>query len=295
MPRSSKNKKQSLPVPKLSDLIVDGKPTQACWDYISVLASAVTIKYFAKYFEHFNKDDLCQLSISDAVAFTIKLASLQTDDDIRNLRNVLFTRIRNTLSNFIFRSNRLVSTDDEILDMQVVYPKSSDIKSDLINMHNLSIDSIDSFRTVSASAWKLFKTNGAKQTYSITDSNNDIEDWKAYSEVKNMKAPCSLINLYDNYTEDQVEILADKLDAVTGQNYFNTLYQLLGDKFLAFLDVFQEDHFNIPSTVLVKNILLDISICEDHHNGMSNEEISTKYKKPLKTIERIIKSKDIIW
>ena len=109
-----------------------------------------------------------------------------------------------------------------------------------------------------------------------------------------MKTPCDLISYYNNYTDDQIEILADKLDAINGSNYFNTLYQLLGDKFLAFLDVFQEDKFNIPSTALVKNMLLDISICEDYNNGLTVEELSTKYNKPVKTVERVISSKDIL-
>ena len=140
----------------------------------------------------------------------------------------------------------------------------------------------------------LFKTNGAKQHYAISDSEDELDDWESYSEVKNMKTPCDLISYYNNYTDDQIEVLADKLDAINGSNYFNTLYQLLGDKFLAFLDVFQEDKFNIPSTALVKNMLLDISICEDHNNGLTVEELSTKYNKPVKTVERVISSKDIL-
>lgn len=291
MPRRSSN---TQPMPKLSEFIVDGKPTAFCWNYISTLSKVVISKYFAKYLEHFDREDLAQLATTDAVAFTIKVSTLQKDDDIKNMRNVLFTRIRNTLSNFIFRSNKLISTDDEILDHHTVYPKSFEMKSDLIDMHDLSIDSIDSFRTVSLRAWNLFKTNGAKRKYFINDSNNSIDDWKAYSEVRNMKAPCDLVTYYDKYSDDQIETLAEKLDAVTGQNYFNTLYQLLGDKFLAFLDVFQEDRFNIPSTALVKHILSDISICEDFNNGMTVEELASKYNKTLNTVQRIVDSREVI-
>ena len=102
------------------------------------------------------------------------------------------------------------------------------------------------------------------------------------------------ISYYDKYSDDQIETLAEKLDAVTGQNYFNTLYQLLGDKFLAFLDVFQEDRFNIPSTALVKHILSDISICEDFNNGMTVEELASKYNKTLNTVQRIVNSREVI-
>lgn len=293
MPRHSNNA-ASAPMPKLSEFIVNGAPTSLCWDYTSTLSKVVISKYFAKYLEHFDREDLAQLATADAVAFVIKISALQSDSDIKNMRNVLFTRIRNTLSNFIFRSNKLISTDDEILDKQAVYPKSFEIKSDLINMHDLQIDSINSFRTVCLKTWKLFKANGAKRKYYINDSNNTLDDWKVYSEVKNMKTPCDLISSYDKYTDDQIEMLADRLDAVTGQNYFNTLYQLLGDKFLAFLDVFQEDKFNIPSTILVRHILSDVSICEDYNNGMSVDDLATKYNKTTNSIQRIVNSQEII-
>ena len=290
-------KRNTTPVviPKLSEFVVDGKPTQFCWDYISTLAKVVVSKYFNKYTEYFDREDLASLATADAVTFAIKVSSLNTDDDIKNIRNVLFTRIRNTLSNFIFRSNKLVNTEDGVLDKHIVYPKSIDSStSDLIDLHDLIIDSIDSFRNVSLNTWKLFKTNGSKRKYFISDNNNDLSDWEAYSEVRNMRIPCDLISIYDNYTDDQIESLADKLDSITGQNYFNTLYQLLGDKFLAFLDVFQEDKFNIPSTTLVKHLLTDMSICEDHNNGLSDEDIASKYNKSVASIQKIINSREVI-
>jgi hypothetical protein len=291
MSRHSNNATQ---MPKLSEFIIDGKPTLLCWNYISTLSKVVISKYFAKYLEHFDREDLSQLATTDAVAFTIKVASLQSDSDIRNIRNVLFTRIRNTLSNFIFRSNKLVSTDDDILDKQIVYPKSYDFKSDIIDINDLLIDSINSFRSVSLRTWLLYKANGTKCNYFINDSNNSLDDWKTYSEVRNMKVPCDLISYYETYSDEQIESLADKLDSITGQNYFNTLYQLLGDKFLAFLDVFQEDKFNIPSTVLVKHVLSDISICNDFNNGLSVCELSTKYNKSQTSIQHIVDSKEVI-
>ncbi len=292
MPRRSNS--TSTPMPKLSEMVIQGKPSQLCWDYISTLAKVVIAKYFNKYLEHFDREDLEQLATADAVAFMIKVASTQSDDDIKNIRNVLFTRIRNTLSNFIFRSNKLISTDDDILDRYTVYPKSFELRSDLVDMHDLSINSIDSFREVTLKTWQLFRSNSARQKYVINSSTDTLDDWKTYSEVKNMKSPCDLIDSFDKYTEDQIETLADRLDEVTGQNYFNTLYQLLGDKFLAFLDVFQEDKFNIPSTVLVRHILSDISICEDYANGATVEELSTKYNKTLNSVQRIINSREVI-
>lgn len=281
-------------LPKLSELVVNGEASQLCWDYIFTLSKVVVSKYFSKYLEYFDREDLAQLATADAVAFIKKVSLTQKDEDIRNMRNVLFTRIRNTVSNFIFRSNRLVNTDDEILDKQIVYPKSFSINADLIRMDDLSIDSIESFRDISLRVWKFFKTNTAKREYFINDNNNSIDDWKSYSEVHNMRSPCDLINSYDKYTDDQIEALADKLDSVTGQNYFSILYQLLGDKFLAFLDVFQEDKFNIPSTTLVKRLLTDMSIYDDYDRGLDVDALSNKYGKSHKVIQRVIKSREVI-
>jgi len=281
-------------MPKLSEFVVNNEATQLCWDYTFTLAKVVVAKYFSKYLEYFDREDLAQLATADAVAFIVKISSTQKDDDIRNMRNVLFTRIRNTVSNFIFRSNRLVNTDNEVLDKQAVYPKSFSINADLVKMDDLSIESIDSFRDISLRVWKFFKTNSAKREYFINDSNNSIDDWKSYSEVHNMRTPCDLINSYNKYSDDQIEALAEKLDSITGQNYFYILYQLLGDKFLAFLDVFQEDKFNIPSTSLVKKILTDMSIFEDFDKGLTVETLSNKYNKSQKVIQRVIDSREVI-
>ena len=287
-------KKKAYTNPSFNDFFTDGEPNELCWNYISTLSAVVVSKYFSKYLIYFDREDLVSLQISDCASFINKVRELNHSDEIKNLRNVLFTRIRNTLSNFVFRSNKLVRTEDEVLDKFYVYPKSFEIKSDLVSLYDLNIDSIDAFRSVTNRAWKIFLTDSAKQKYFINNNNNDLKDWKTYSEIRNMKTPCDLIDSFDKYTDDQIETLADKLDSVTGQNYFSTLYQLLGNKFLAFLDVFQEDKFNIPSTMLVKHLLTDMSICEDFDNGMSTEDISNKYNKSLTTINKVIAARKAI-
>lgn len=287
-------KKKAYTNPSFNDFFTDGEPNELCWNYISTLSGVVVSKYFSKYLIYFDREDLVSLAISDCASFINKVRELNHSDEIKNLRNVLFTRIRNTLSNFVFRSNKLVRTEDEVLDKFYVYPKSFEIKSDLVSLYDLNIDSIDAFRSVTNRAWKIFLTDSAKQKYFINNNNNDLKDWKTYSEIRNMKTPCDLIDSFDKYTDDQIEALADKLDSITGQNYFSTLYQLLGNKFLAFLDVFQEDKFNIPSTMLVKHLLTDMSICEDFDNGMSTEDISNKYNKSLTTINKVIAARKVI-
>lgn len=281
-------------IPKLSELVVNGEPTITCWKYSTFLSKVVISKCFSKYLDHFDIEDLSNLSICDAVDFSVKLASNQTDDDIKNLRNVLFTRMRNTLSNFIFRSNKLVDTEDEILDQTIVYPNSSLSKIETVSLEDLEINSIDSCRLISLRTWRLFQTNGVHQNYSISNYSDDIEDWETYSEVKNMKTPCDLINIYDLYTDDQIEKLASKLDEQTGNNCFNVLYQLLGDKFLPFLDVFQEDKIKIPSTTFIKHLLTDIEICEEHSSGSSIEELADKYNKSESVVNKILNARELI-
>jgi len=287
-------KKNTHANPSFDEFFTDNEPNQLCWNYITTLANVVVSKYFSKYLIYFDREDLVSLAISDCVAFVKKVRSLNHSDEIKNLRNVLFTRIRNTVSNFVFRSNKLVRTEDEVLDKFYVYPKSFEITSDLIDMHDLNIDSIDAFRLITLKVWNIFLTDSAHQKYFINNDNNDLKDWETYSEIRNMKTPCDLINSFDKFTDEQIEALADKLDAVTGQNYFGTLYQLLGNKFLAFLDVFQEDKFNIPSTMLVKHLLTDMSICEDFDNGMTAEDISTKYNKSLSSVNKVIAARKVI-
>lgn len=289
MPRPSKH-----PIPKFEEFVTDNKPNQLCWDYISTLANVVVVKYFGKYLMHFDKNDLVSLAISDALAFANKVIATGTGKDIQNTRNVFFTRIRNTVSNFVFRSNRLIDTEDDVLDKQVVYPKVFEIKSDLIDQEDLAIDSINSFREISLKTWNLYKTNSSFYKYTINKSTDDINEWKSYSEIKNMKVPCDLLPLYEDYTEDQIEELANKLDEVYGQNYFNTLYQLLGDKFLAFLDVFQEDKFTIPSTNLVKNLLVNVEMIEDHKDGLTIQDLCNKYDRTEVSVKRILESEGII-
>ena len=44
----------------------------------------------------------------------------------------------------------------------------------------------------------------------------------------------------------------------------------------------------------MKHILSDISICEDFNNGMTVEELASKYNKTLNTVQRIVNSREVI-
>lgn len=279
---------------KLEDLIVDGNPTEFCWNFVTKLSNAIVSKYFSKYTSFFSREELTQLAICDSVDFAKKLYDLDAGGSIKNVRNVFFTRIRNTLSNFVFRSNRLVPTEDITIELSKKSEKPAsaiipDIhKDEFISVLGDLTESLDSVRGITAKTWLYFLESTPVSKYTINYTNNSLDDWISYSEVKNMKAPCDLINAYDTYSEDQVEVLSEKLDTLAGENYFNILYQLLGDKFLAFLDIFQDSEFKVPAATQVKKMLKNIAINDDYNDGVSIEDLANKNNLSPEAINKII-------
>ena len=69
-----------------------------------------------------------------------------------------------------------------------------------------------------------------------------------------LREPGKLI-LYGNMSVKEQEQLSDLLDNLSGTNTFKVLQQLIGDKFLCFLDCFQSDTINVPSlSKIIKRI-----------------------------------------
>lgn len=258
MPRSSTKPKCST----LSDFIVNSKLTENGWVYIYDLSQVVVLKYFHKYFNSFDKDDLIQLGVSDCASFLIKLENSELE--IRNIRNILFTRIRNTVSNYIFRSSKMISTEDTLMDLNIVTPFENEDSEDLCyNTENLIFNNVDELRSTTLNSWKI------------------------YLEFHSMKKPCDLISINNTYDESDIETLASVLDSTSDSNYFTTLHGLLGDLFLVFLDIFQEDRFKIPSTILVKKKLEYIKIYKDSKH-MSVADLASKYSKSETSILKIL-------
>ena len=290
----NRKKKPSSSECTLEDLIVNGNPTEFCWSFVTKLSNAIVSKYFSKYATFFSREELTQLAICDSVEFAKKLYSLDVGGSIGNLRNVFFTRIRNTLSNFVFRSNRLVPTEDITIELNKKSEKPTATiiqaihKDDFLSVLGNLAESLDSVRSITAKTWLYFLESNPVSKYTINYTNNLLDDWISYSEVINMKAPCDLINAYDTYSEDQVEVLSEKLDTLAGDNYFNTLYQLLGDKFLAFLDIFQETVFKVPPSTQVKKMLKNIAINDDYNDGVSIEDLANKNNLSPEAVNKII-------
>jgi hypothetical protein len=97
----------------LESYIKDSAITEYGWKSIQNLSKTVCFRYYRTY----DVDDLISLAITDLAEF---LFLLEKSDNIpRNIRNVLFTRARNTMSNYLYHRRKDVPTEDDLLDTQV--------------------------------------------------------------------------------------------------------------------------------------------------------------------------------
>lgn len=94
----------------LEAFVNDSKITKKGWDYICNLAKTVAYRYYKTY----DTEDLISLAITDLADFLILLE--KGKEKPRSLRNVLFTRARNTMSNYLYHHRKAVPTEDDILD-----------------------------------------------------------------------------------------------------------------------------------------------------------------------------------
>ena len=80
------------------------------WEYIMKLSSTVVYRYF----KYRDSEDLISLATLDLAGFIINVL-VGSDNEPRNLRNVLFTRARNVCTNSINHVNKSEPTEDETL------------------------------------------------------------------------------------------------------------------------------------------------------------------------------------
>jgi hypothetical protein len=100
-------------VDTLDLLVKSGQVTPYGWQYISTLCKTVAYRYYRTY----DVEDLISMATIDLADF---LLLIESGDNIpRSIRNVLFTRARNSMSNYLYHRRKTVPTEDEILDLQV--------------------------------------------------------------------------------------------------------------------------------------------------------------------------------
>lgn len=108
---------EGFAVPKQADtlesFIKNSQITDYGWNYISNLSKTVAYRYYRTY----DTEDLISMAIPDLADFLILIE--QGNNVPRSIRNVLFTRARNSMSNYLYHRRKAVPTEDEILDLQV--------------------------------------------------------------------------------------------------------------------------------------------------------------------------------
>lgn len=94
----------------VADFVVERELTPMFWEYASSLALVVAKRYYRTY----DVEDLVSCAVVNLAEFAMTLEA--SDVVIRNIRSYFFTRIRNTMSNYVYSASKSVSTDQEILD-----------------------------------------------------------------------------------------------------------------------------------------------------------------------------------
>lgn len=130
----------------LESFIVNSKITDYGWKYIQSLAKTIVFRYYRTY----DTEDLISLAITDLAEF---LLILEEGNDVpRSIRNVLFTRGRNTVSNYLYHRRKAVPTEDEILDTQV----SDDyLFDDILYEYN----TLEEAHLLSLELWRYFRAS----------------------------------------------------------------------------------------------------------------------------------------
>ncbi len=131
----------------LDSFVKDSKITDYGWSYISNLSKTVAFRYYRTY----DTEDLISLATTDLADFLLVIAS--GDNIPRSIRNVLFTRARNSMSNYLYHRRKSVPTEDEILDLQISKDYST---SDII----YRFSSIEEAHLLSLKLWRYYE--GAK-------------------------------------------------------------------------------------------------------------------------------------
>lgn len=139
----------------LESFIVNSRITDYGWKYIQSLAKTIVFRYYRTY----DTEDLISLAITDLAEF---LLILESGNDVpRSIRNVLFTRGRNTVSNYLYHRRKAVPTEDEILDTQV---SDEYLFDDIFYEFN----TLEEAHLLSLELWRYYE--GTRETLKICDT-----------------------------------------------------------------------------------------------------------------------------
>lgn len=120
------------------------------WLYLDSLCKTVISRYFWQY-----ADDLQSLALVDVAEFILNVLSTN-EDRPKNLRNVLYTRIRNTCCNSVYHNTHIEaqSTEDKVLDLERSRHNADDILSTLDLDYNF--ETVEQARLLSLKVWDTY-------------------------------------------------------------------------------------------------------------------------------------------
>lgn len=128
----------------LDSFVKDSSITEYGWKYISNLAKTISYRYYRTY----DMEDLVSLAITDLADFLILLE--KGNNIPRNIRNVLFTRGRNTMSNYLYHRRKTVPTEDEVLDTNAS-------KEYIVNTPEYTYTTLEEAHLLSLKLWRLYR------------------------------------------------------------------------------------------------------------------------------------------
>jgi len=130
----------------IESFIKDSKITEYGWRYINSLSKTVAYRYYRTY----DTEDLISLAITDLAEFLLLIE--QGDNVPRSIRNVLFTRARNSMSNYLYHRRKSVPTEDEVLDTQT---SKEYITEDIPVKYEFS--TLEEAHLLSLKLWRLYE------------------------------------------------------------------------------------------------------------------------------------------
>lgn len=117
------------------------------WDYNHKLCIVVAQRFFS----FADKEDLVSLAVIDLAEFILR--TLVDGDTPRSVRNVLFTRARNVMCNYLHHIKKVCSTDDTILALETS-PHNAD---DYNVCFDYNFSSLEEAHSLSLKIWCLYR------------------------------------------------------------------------------------------------------------------------------------------
>lgn len=145
----------------LESFVKDSNITDYGWEYILSLAKTVAYRYYKTY----DTEDLISLAVTDVAGFLLVLE--EGDNTPRSIRNVLFTRARNCMSNYLYHSRKATPVEDEVLDTKASKEYETEDSEDL--PFEYSFSTVEEAHILSLRLWRYYE--GARETTNDSEYN----------------------------------------------------------------------------------------------------------------------------